>query len=200
MAAFGLKSPELSLVYWFLISAILLRQKRRRRRRSWFWMKGESLKCCSIYLPASAFPGGVGWGGEASVWRHCMHTDAHARTFECLRTFPLRTRQHSGLTRAPTSQAVQLTWNSFLLELSPLWAVGGSQLQEGQALMLPPTRPPQPPSPTTAATPQPPPHHPNLPFLPHWADLLANQVWLSPDHLSCSLSEELQGGISEEIN
>lgn len=116
-------------------------------------MKGDSLKCCSIYSASSTTQGVKHLCGDIA----CIHTHTHAR-LSCTHPHPTwHTRQQpscaADLKQLP-SQA-----------LSTLGS-GERTAARGQALMLPP------------------------PFLTHWADLLANQVWLSPTiyHAPCQKS------------
>lgn len=136
-------------------------------------MKGESLKCCSIYSASSTTQGVKHLCGDIA----CIdtHKDTHPRRFERLCTSlmyaptPGMTHIHihtHGHTRQQPSCAADLQQ----LPSRALSTLGSGELTaaRGQALMLPPS----------------------LPFLTYWADLLANQVWLSPTiyHAPCQKS------------
>lgn len=125
------------------------------------WKRRVDLWSTALYIFARpTAPGGVGGWGKASVWSvlwHRINTHRHAHRSECL---------SASLALVPTlcdgvhanSQAVQLTYNSFLLRLSLVWAVGSSQLHGA--------------TPPDAAPPSP------FSFL---SEPSANPVWLSPN-------------------
>lgn len=129
-------------------------------------MKGESLKCCSIYSASSTTQGVKHLRGDIACIH--MHKDAHTRRFKRLCT---------SLVRAPTSRIKHTHTHTPTAKLCswPKTASFSSSLHFGQWGAHSCKRP------GFDAAP---------PFLTHWADLLANQVWLSPTiyHAPCQKS------------
>lgn len=109
-------------------------------------------------------------GGKVSVWWHCMHSHAQRHTLShiwvLMHIYHARTHTQNDIhTHARSCQQPSCAADLKRLPSRALSTLGSGELTaaRGQALMPP------------------------LPFLTHWADLLANQVWLSPTiyHAPC---------------
>lgn len=112
-------------------------------------------------------------GGKASVWWHRTHSHAqrHTLTQICMLLHVSHARTSHSEWHTDTHARQQPSCAADLKQLpsQALSTLGSGELTaaRGQALMLPPSL-----------------------FLTHWADLLANQVWLSPTiyHAPCQKS------------
>lgn len=127
-------------------------------------MKGESLKCCSIYSACSTTQGVKHLRSDIV----CIHI--HKGTHTHTEIWILAHLMYApGPVHTHTQQQPSCAADLKQLPSQALSTLGSGELTaaRGQALMLPPP-----------------------PFLTHWADLLANQVWLSPTiyHAPCQKS------------